>query len=49
MFFKPESTKSYKSIFTPKKIKKFNRNYNFPTENKKEVSPNNYLYYYFPN
>ena len=49
VFFKPESTKSYKSIFTPKKIKKFNRNYNFSTENKKEVSPNNYLYYYFPN
>ena len=49
VFFKPELTKSQKTIFSPKRIKKINRNYNFSPENKKEIYPNNYLYYYYPN
>lgn len=48
-FFKPEITKSYKSILTPKKPKKPKIYINYPSETKKEIPPNNYLYYYFPN
>ena len=48
-FFKPEMTKSYKSILTPKKMLKTKKNFNFSGEAKKEMFPNNYLYYYFPN
>jgi hypothetical protein len=48
-FFKPQLTESYKSMFSPTKIKKFKKNYNYPSESKKEISPHNYLYYYFPN
>ena len=48
-FFKPSITKNNKSFFTPKKQKRISKNFNFSSENKKEMSPNNYLYYYFPN
>ena len=48
-FFNPETTKSHKSISTPKKPKKPKIYINYPSETKKEMSPNNYLYYYFPN
>jgi len=48
-FFKPEMTKSYKSILTPKKMLRTNKHFNFSSEGKKEMFPNNYLYYYFPN
>ena len=48
-FFKPEITQSYKSILTPSKIQKSKINFNFSGEAKKEMFPNNYLYYYYPN
>ena len=48
-FFKPKIAKSYNSILTPKKPKKTKKYINYPSETKKEMSPNNYLYYYFPN
>ena len=48
-FFKPESTQTDKSIFTPTRFKKINKIYNCSTENRKERHPNNYLYFYFPN
>jgi hypothetical protein len=48
-FFKPEITKSEKIIFTPKKQIRINKNHNNLNESKKDIPPNNYLYYYFPN
>ena len=48
-FFKPEITKSNKTIFTPKKLQRTNKIFNFSSEGKKEMYPNNYLYYYYPN
>ena len=48
-FFKPEITQSYKSILTTSKIQKSKINFNFSGEAKKEMFPNNYLYYYYPN
>ena len=48
-FFKPELTKSNKSILTSKRVKKSNNIYNSSTDLRKEVPPHNYLYFYFPN
>ena len=48
-FFNPESTQKYQPFLTPKKIPKLNSIYNCSSENKREMSQYNYLYYFFPN
>ena len=47
-FFNYELSKSSKSILTPKTTPRFTKAYNYSTENKREISKYNYLYYFFP-